>query len=105
RGRGSQISIDIPYLGGSSIKDVAARTIKPDGTIIEIKKEDVLERTIVKVSGLKLKAKSFAMPGVEPGAIIEYRWKEVWPEVSIYDRFELQRDIPVQVVRYFVKPA
>ena len=105
RGRESQSRIDITYLSGSSIKDVAARTIKPDGSIVEIKKEDVLERTIVKVGGLKLKAKSFAMPGVEPGAIIEYRWREVWDEISIYDRLELQRDIPVQVVRYFVKPA
>jgi len=105
RGRESQSRVDIPYLNGASIKDVAARTIKPDGSIVEIKKEDVLERTIVKSGGLKLKAKSFAMPGVEPGAIIEYRWKEVWDGISLYDRFELQRDIPVQVVRYFVKPA
>src|SRR6266566_69820 len=105
RGRESQSRIDIPYLGGVSIKDIAARTIKPDGSIVEIKKEDVLERTIVKTGGLKLKAKSFAMPGVEPGAIIEYRWKEVWDDISVYDRFELQRDIPVQVVRYFIKPA
>ena len=78
RGRESQSRIDITYFSGSSIKDVAARTIKPDGSIVEIKKEDVLERTIVKAGGLKLKAKSFAMPGVEPGAIIEYRWREVW---------------------------
>ncbi len=105
RGRESQSRIDIPYLGGVSIKDIAARTIKPDGSIVEIKKEDVLERTIVKTGGLKLKAKSFAMPGVEPGAIIEYRWKEVWDDISVYDRFELQRNIPVQVVRYFIKPA
>ena len=105
RGRESQSRIDIPYFNGVSIKDVAARTIKPDGSVIEIKKEDVLERTIVKTGGLKLKAKSFAMPGVEPGVIIEYRWKEVWDSLYIYDRFELQRDIPVQTVRYFIKPA
>lgn len=105
RGRESQSRIDIPYFSGVSIKDVAARTIKPDGTIIEIKKEDVLERTIVKAGGLKLKAKSFAMPGVEAGVIIEYRWKEIWDRVLVYDRFQLQRDIPVQTITYFIKPA
>jgi hypothetical protein len=105
RGRESQSRIDIVYSNGESIKDVAARTIKADGSIIEIKKEDVLERTIVKTGGLKLKAKSFAMPGVEPGAIIEYRWKEVWNYVPTYDRFEFQRDIPIQRVRYFLKPT
>jgi Domain of Unknown Function with PDB structure (DUF3857)/Transglutaminase-like superfamily len=105
RGRESQSRIDIPYWGGTSIKDVAARTIKADGSVIEIKKEDVLERTIVKAGGIKLKAKSFAMPAVEPGVIIEYRWKEVRDAVLYYDRFYMQREIPVQIVRYFIKPA
>ena len=105
RGRESQSRIDIPYYTGVSIKEIAARTIKPDGSILEIKKEDILERTIVKSGGLKLKAKSFAMPGVEPGVIIEYRWKEVWDTLYDHDRFELQRDIPVQNLRYFIKPV
>src|SRR6185295_3447361 len=80
RGRESQSKIDLLYgkLYGSEIKisDIAARTIKTDGTIIELKKEDIFDRTVVKTSGLKYKAKSFAMPGVEPGCIIEYRWRE-----------------------------
>src|ERR1041385_1063533 len=70
RGRESQSKIDLPfgniYGGETKIKDIAARTIKPDGSIVELKKEDIFERTIVKVSGLKVKAKSFAMPAVEP---------------------------------------
>ncbi len=81
RGRESQSKIDLPYgniYGGETkIQDIAARTIKPDGSIVELKKEDVFERTIVKTSGLKVKARSFAMPAVEPGCIIEYRWREV----------------------------
>src|SRR5450432_1755180 len=54
RGKESQSRIDLTYFGSSKIKDVAARTIKPDGTIVELKKEDVFERTIVKASGAKL---------------------------------------------------
>ncbi|HLE63650.1 MAG TPA: DUF3857 domain-containing protein, partial [Pyrinomonadaceae bacterium] len=77
RGRESQSQIDIPYLGNWSIKDIAARTIKPDGSIVEVKKEDILERVIVKDGGMKVKAKSFALPAVGPGSIIEYRWREV----------------------------
>src|SRR5690349_25131796 len=34
RGREKYGKIDIPYFNGIKIKDVAARTIKPDGTII-----------------------------------------------------------------------
>ena len=105
RGRESQSKIDIPFLNDWSIKDIAARTIKPDGTIIEIKKEDILERLIVKEGGRKIKAKSFAMPGVEPGSIIEYRWKEVRNDsLAFYLRLYFQRDVPVQTVRYYIKP-
>src|SRR5262249_54212883 len=106
RGREAQSKIEIPYLSRTEIKDIAARTIKPDGSIVELKKEDVFEKTIVKKSGLKLKAKSFAMPAVEPGAVIEYRWREIRKDnLTNYDSFDLQRDIPVRLVKYFLKPV
>lgn len=106
RGRETYSRVDITYLTGTDIKDVAARTIKPDGSMVELKKEDVFEKTIVKVSGVKLRAKSFALPGVETGAIVEYRWREVRNNsITFYDRFELQRDIPVRLVEYHLKPA
>ena len=105
RGRESQSKVDLPYLGFNQIKDIAARVIKPDGTIVELKKEDVFERTIVKLSGVKVKAKSFALPGVEPGSIIEYRWREVHPGGSANKlRLQFQRDIPIQTITYFLKP-
>jgi hypothetical protein len=105
RGRESQSKIDIQFLNSWKISDIAARTIKPDGSIMQLKKEDIHERTIVKLSGLKVKAKSFAMPGVEPGAIIEYRWKETRnDQLASYLRLYFQRDVPVQVVKYYIKP-
>ena len=109
RGRESQSKIDLLYgkLYGSEIKinDIAARTIKPDGSIVPLKKEDIFERTIVKTSGLKYKARSFAMPAVEPGCIIEYRWREVRVRSDAnYLRLQFQRDIPVQRVQYLIKP-
>ena len=105
RGRESQSKIDIPFLSNWRIQDVAGRTIKPDGSIVELKKEDVLERTIEKANGIKVKAKSFAMPGVESGSIIEYRWKEVRNDrLANYVRLYFQRDVPVQLVKYYIKP-
>ncbi len=89
RGRESQSKIDLIYgkIFGAEIKinDIAARTIKADGTIVELNKKDIFDRTVVKGSGLKYKARSFAMPAVEPGCIIEYRWREV----RVNDRREL----------------
>jgi len=105
RGKESQSRVDLPFLNRTKIKDIAARTIKPDGTIVELKKEDVFERTIIKAGGLRLKAKSFAMPGIEPGVIIEYRWREVsGGSGAHYMRLHFQRDIPVHRATYYVKP-
>lgn len=104
RGKDTQSKIDIPYLKGVGIKDVAGRTIKPDGTIIELKKDAVFDREVIKFGGFKLRSKSFAMPGVEPGAIIEYRWREISATSDNYLRLYFQREIPVQVVRYYLKP-
>ena len=109
RGRESQSKIDLRYgkifRNEIKINDIAARTIKPDGTIVELNKKDIFDRTVVKTSGLKYKARSFAMPAVEPGCIIEYRWREVWVNTNADNvRLEFQRDIPVQRVQYLIKP-
>src|SRR4030095_11207575 len=105
RGKESQSKVDLPYAGSNRIKDIAARVIKADGTIVELKKEDVLERTIVKANGVKVKAKSCALPGVEPGSIVEYRWREVRPNASANRlRLQFQRDIPAETVTYSLKP-
>lgn len=103
RGKESQSKIDLIMMPGTEIKDVAGRTIKPDGTIIPLKKEDIYERTLVKASGVKVKAKSFAMPGVEPGVIIEYRWRER-RNAYLYVPVQLQREIPVQHLKYYIRP-
>jgi hypothetical protein len=105
RGKESQSKIDIPYYSTTRIRDIAARVTKPDGSVLELKKDDVFERTIVKANGVKVKAKSFALPGVEPGAIVEYRWLEVYPGGNINRmRLQFQRDIPVRLVNYYLRP-
>lgn len=112
RGRELNSKVDIPFGKipdlniNVLIKDIAARTIKPDGTIIEIKPQDIFERDTVKANGVKLKAKSFAMPGIETGAIIEYRWREIRGDsLSYYVRLPLMREIPVHLVKYYIKPV
>lgn len=106
RGRDMHSKVDIPYLNRVKIKDVAARTIKPDGTIVELAKNDIIEKTVVRASGLKLRTKTFAFPGIEAGAIIEYKWKEVISNASANNLvLQFQRDIPVQAITYHLKPA
>lgn len=104
RGIEKQSRIDIPYASGTGIKDITGRTINPDGSIQELKKDAVFDREIVKFGRFRIKAKSFALPGLQVGSIIEYRWREINPGGANYVRMRFQRDIPVQVVRYYLKP-
>jgi hypothetical protein len=106
RGREKYSKVDIPFLKGKKIKDIFARVIKADGSIVELKKEDVFDRDIVKADGVKIKAKSFAVPGIEPGAIVEYRYREVIRYGVAHNMpMIFQRDIPIQEMTYYFRPA
>ncbi len=106
RGREKFAKVDIPFLKGTKIKDIMARVVKPDGTVSELAKADVLEREVVKADKVKVKSKSFAIPNIEVGVIVEYQYKEVlsgsWANNM---RLIMQRDIPIQTSSYYLKPA
>lgn len=105
RGREKFSKIDVPFVKGIKVKNVMARVIKADGSIVELKKEDVFEREIIKADGFKVKAKSFAVPGIEPGVIVEYRYREVIDDGrAVGMSLVLQRDIPIQNLSYYYKP-
>jgi hypothetical protein len=53
---------------------VSGRTIKPDGSVVKFDGQ-VLETTVEKLSGLKVLAKTFTLPDVQPGCIIEYKYQ------------------------------
>jgi hypothetical protein len=105
RGLEKYSKFDIPFTKGMKIKDIAARVTKPDGSAVEIQKEDIFEREILKANGIKVKAKSFAIPGLVPGVIVEYRYREVISEAGAAGmHLKFQRDIPVQTLSYYYKP-
>lgn len=105
RGREKYSKIDLPFFKGMKVKDVQARIIKTDGSIVLINKDDVFEREIAKADGIKLKAKSFAVPNIEPGVILEYRYREIISDSTVGNMdLRFQRDIPIQEISYYVKP-
>jgi len=105
KGKEKVSTIDIESGAKVSIVSVAARTIKPDGSIVEMKSNAVYERDLVRAGGKKVRVTSFALPAVEPGAIVEYRYKEIRNDPHVlYARLQLQREYPVHKVTYYVKP-
>jgi hypothetical protein len=99
--------VEIPHDADTKIKDIKGRTIKPDGSIAELEKKDIYDRELLSTGKHGLKATSFAMPSVEPGAIVEYQWREVHPfNYFLYKRsnYFLQYDIPIQRVIFHFRP-
>lgn len=98
-------NVEIPFLRQfSRIRDLKARTIRPDGSIVEFKGE-VYEKTIVKARGVKLQARTFSMPEVEIGSIIEYRFKETWDSTRLVGAvWTLQSELPTRRARYTIRP-
>jgi hypothetical protein len=68
--------IEIPFFKGSdAIEDIRARTIHPDGSIVNFEGQS-FEKEVVKASGFKFLAKTFTLPDVQPGSIIEYKFRD-----------------------------
>lgn len=86
--------VEIPILiPGSSVSDLKARTIHPDGKIIDFTGK-AFEKTMVKGQGLKYLAKTFTFPEVTAGSIVEYKYLIMMPEDSIYDsHWTIQHDL------------
>jgi hypothetical protein len=75
--------VEIPFLKDSGdIRNIKARTIRPDGTIAAFEGK-AYEKTIMKAKGLKYLAKTFTLPDVQVGGIIEYHYLKSWDQ-SIY---------------------
>ena len=105
KGKEQVSTIDLTYGSNGNILNIAARTIKADGTIVELPKDAVHRRDVVRANGFKRKAVSFTLPAVEPGAILEYRWRAVLDDNRImYTTLNFEREFPIQRITYFVMP-
>jgi len=97
--------IEIPYVKGSGdIKNLQARTIHPDGAIVKFDGK-FFDRMIVKAKGLKYLAKTFTMPDVEPGSIVEYYYTRANAGGSLYDtRWLLSDELFTRHAKFSLRP-
>lgn len=105
RGVEKQSTIDIVEAASDiQVSEISGRTIKPDGRIVELRKADVFERPVVRGGGRSVNMRSFSMPNVEVGDIIEYQWVEYRDNRVVRQRLDCQRDNPSWQIIYRVKP-
>ena len=97
-------NVTVPYFRDSSIFNVEGRTIHPDGSIVELSKDSIFEKVIEK-RGFKTKVVTFALPAVEPGSIIEYKYTQSEGEITQrYRPLDVQSEYPVDLVTFYLKP-
>ncbi|MGC2695208.1 MAG: DUF3857 domain-containing protein, partial [Candidatus Angelobacter sp.] len=84
--------VEIAMPPGGSVTALKARTIHPDGKIIEFSGKP-FEKTLIKGRGIKVLAKTFTMPDVTVGSIIEYKYKIGWPFIITDNYWTIQHEL------------
>ena len=97
-------NVEIPYFkeyGGMTA--IKARTVRPNGSIAPFDGK-VYEQTIVKAKGLKYLAKTFTLPDVQVGSIIEYRYTQDFNGVYDSSRWVLSDELFTRKAKFSLKP-
>jgi transglutaminase-like putative cysteine protease len=97
--------VQLPYRAEiGKIGDVRARTVRSDGSAIDVQDRDVFDTLIVNgVQGAK-RAVVFSMPGVEPGSIIEYRYRQTYIKGFRYFAIDLQTELFTRELHFSFQP-
>ena len=97
--------IEIPFWKGEgNIVNLHARTIEPDGRVVSFSGK-AFDKQIVKARGVKYMAKTFTMPDVQPGSILEYYYTNDLPEYALYgSRWILNEELFTKSARFTLKP-
>ena len=98
-------NVEIPFLKGSqNIVKVKARTIRPDGSIADFGGQ-VFEKYLMKGKGVKYLAKTFTLPDVQVGSIIEYFYTTDLGEYMLFDsHWILSDELFTKKAQFSLKP-
>lgn len=94
--------VKIASKSDQKISGIYARTIKPDGTIVEVKSDDIHSREEFRNNEGRVRTKTFAFPGLEAGAIVEYKYYLSSKNPKFVAPIVFQTNLPTRLVRYKV---
>lgn len=97
--------VEIPfYQEEGKIIGIHARTVKPDGSIVNYEGK-VFTKTVTKARGVKYLAKTFTLPDVQPGCVIEYFYTLDLEEDKIYGSYWiLNEELFTKNAKFTLKP-
>lgn len=101
-----QANVELPYNDRNfDIAAIHGRTIHSDGTIIPFEGKP-FEKVIVKGKDLRYKVKTFTMPDVQVGSIIEYKYELRYNDDMVFEpHWILQEDLFQQHLHFVFKPS
>jgi hypothetical protein len=86
------------YRNRAAIRDIAARVIHPDGRIVNFD-GTVYEKVVAESKDLDSREKTFTLPDVEPGCILELRYRQTFSSYWVFNSQWILSQ------RFFVKSA
>ncbi len=97
--------IEIPFEKEQyHVNGIRARTIRPDGSIVNFDGK-IYENTIVKSKTYKYLAKTFTMPDVSVGCIVEYEFNYDYTDNYIFNsRWILSEELFTKRAKFSLKP-
>jgi hypothetical protein len=97
--------VEIPYWKtNGSVVNIHARTIRPDGSIADFGGR-AFDKEIVKARGAKYLAKTFTLPDVQVGGMIEYYYTTDFDENSVFDsHWILNSDLYTRSAKFSLRP-
>jgi hypothetical protein len=100
-------NVEIPYYkqdASVNISNIRARSIKPDGTVVNFNGQ-VYDKTLEKTKGTKIRAKTFTIPDVQVGSIVEYHFNYDFQDSYIFDSYwSLSEPLFTRFAKFSLRP-
>jgi hypothetical protein len=87
--------------GNGQVTNIQGRTIHPDGKVIPFDGQ-VLQKTVYKSEEQRAEAKTFTLPDVTPGSIIEFRYRIQFAAIMYMPQFENESIYLEKILASFV---
>jgi hypothetical protein len=100
-------NVEIPYYkqdASVNISNIRARTIRPDGTAINFDGK-IYDKMVEKTKGTKVRAKTFSIPDVQVGSIVEYHFNYDFEDYYIFDsHWAVSDQLFTRLAKFSLKP-
>ena len=86
------------------VHDIEARTIRPDGSVIKFD-GTVYEKPLLEGRGMHVMTKTFSLPEVQPGCIIEYRYERLFNMNLVFgSEWIVSADLYTKLAKFSLDP-